>query len=326
MKILAAAICGYVLDLILGDPETLTAIHPVVLMGHCITALEKLLRQLFPKTEKGELIGGMLLAMMIPIGTLLFSSGILWLLNRIIPLLAFLAACIWCWQALAIKNLCDEAEQVQRTLENGTLSEARKAVSRIVGRDTEALDRNGVIRAAIETVAESFSDGITAPMLYMLIGGAPLALCYKSINTLDSMVGYKNERYLFFGRAGARLDDAVNYIPSRLGALLLIGSAKFCGEDSANAKRIWKRDRRRHLSPNAAQCEAAMAGALGLRLCGPASYFGEWVDKPWIGENTREAETNDIRRACRMDRVGSLLGLVLLCLLRIAVIVMVRTL
>ena len=163
-------------------------------------------------------------------------------------------------------------------------------------------------------------------MMYMLIGGAPLALCYKAVNTMDSMVGYKNERYLYFGRAAAGLDDAVNFIPSRFAACLLIWAAKICGEDSANAKRIWKRDRRKHPSPNSAQCEAAMAGALGLRLCGPAHYFGEWVEKPWIGDGIREAETDDIRRACRLDRAGSLLGFLLLCLLRLMGSAMVGTL
>ena len=211
MRILLAAIVGFVLDLILGDPELLTPIHPVVLMGHSITALETLLRKLLPQNRRGELLGGMLLAMLLPIGTLLISCLVLTLLNRLWPPLAFMAECIWCWQALAVKNLKDEAMRVTLALKDGTLEDARAAVSRIVGRDTEELDRSGVTRAAVETVAENFSDGIAAPMLYMLLGGAPLALCYKSVNTMDSMVGYKNERYLWFGRAAARLDDAANW-------------------------------------------------------------------------------------------------------------------
>ena len=323
MRILLAAIVGFVLDLILGDPELLTPLHPVVLMGHCITALERRLRKLLPKSPRGERLGGTLLAMILPLGTLLICVLVLALLNRLWPPLAFMAECIWCWQALAVKNLKDEAMRVYYALKDGTLEEARAAVSRIVGRDTEELDRSGVIRAAVETVAENFSDGVAAPMLYMLLGGAPLALCYKSVNTMDSMVGYKNARYLWFGRAAARLDDAANYLPSRMAALILIAAASLCGEDGTAAARIWKRDRRKHASPNSAQCEAVMAGALGLRLCGPASYFGKIVEKPYIGDARREAEAEDICRACRMEQAGSWLCLGLLGVLRLGIVLLV---
>ena len=189
-------------------------------------------------------------------------------------------------------------------------------MSRIVGRDTERLDASGVARAAVETVAESFSDGVAAPLFYMLLGGAPLALCYKAINTMDSMLGYKTERYLWFGRAPARLDDAANYIPSRLAALLLIAAAGLCGQDARGAWRIWRRDRREHASPNSAQCESVMAGALGLRLAGPAYYFGQLMDKPYIGDALRPIEAEDISRANRMMVTGSALCLLLLCALR----------
>jgi adenosylcobinamide-phosphate synthase len=207
---------------------------------------------------------------------------------------------------------------------DGTLEDARAAVSRIVGRDTQSLDRSGVTRAAVETVAENFSDGVAAPMLYMFLGGAPLALSYKAINTMDSMVGYKNERYLWFGRAAAKLDDAANYLPSRLAALILIAASGLCGEDRKAAARIWKRDRRKHASPNSAQCEAVMAGALGLRLCGPASYFGKTVDKPYIGDACREAEAEDICRACRMEQAGSWLCLGLMGALRLGIVLLVK--
>ena len=190
-------------------------------------------------------------------------------------------------------------------------------LSRIVGRDTGSLDAPGVIRAAVETVAENFSDGAAAPMLYMALGGAPLALGYKAVNTMDSMVGYRSERYRDFGKAPARIDDAVNFLPARLSALLLIAAAALCGEDARQAAHIWRRDRRRHDSPNAGQCEAAMAGALGVRLCGPASYFGERHEKPYIGDDTRPVGAEDIPRACRMEAAGSLLCLGLLCLIRL---------
>ena len=210
--------------------------------------------------------------------------------------------------------------KVYRALTTSTLEESRKAVARIVGRDTGELDRAGVIRAAVETVAENFSDGVIAPMAFMLLGGAPLALCYKAVNTMDSMVGYKNARYLYFGRAAARLDDIANFLPSRIAALLLIASAALTGENAARAFQIWKRDRRQHESPNSAQCEAAMAGALGVRLCGPASYFGQRKEKPYLGDDLRPVDAGDILRACRMELAGSILGLALFCGLRLLIV------
>ena len=317
MRILYAALCGFALDLLLGDPAWLTPIHPVVLMGRAISALEKLLRALFPKTERGEVCGGALLALLMCAGTLVLCKLILIGLEGLYSPLAFIAEGIWCWQALAIRDLRVEAMRVQTALEAGGLDEARKAVSCIVGRDTAALTEAGVARAAVETVAENFSDGVIAPLFYMLLGGAELALCYKAVNTMDSMLGYKNARYLYFGRVPARLDDAANYLPSRLAALLLIAAAKLMGEDASSAYRIWRRDRHKHASPNSAQCEAAMAGALGLKLCGPASYFGKTLRKPWIGDSRREIVPGDIRRACRLEYAGSVLGLVLFGMIRL---------
>ena len=317
MRILYAALCGFALDLLLGDPAWLTPVHPVVLMGRAITALEKLLRALFPKTVRGEEAAGLLMAVVMSVGTLALCKLILRLLDGFCPPLSFALEVIWCWQALAVRDLKVEALRVQTALETEGLEAARKAVSRIVGRDTAALDEKGVARAAVETVAENFSDGVIAPLVYMLLGGAPLALCYKAINTMDSMVGYKNARYLHFGRVPAKLDDAANYLPSRFAALLLISAAKLTGEDAASAWRIWRRDHRKHASPNSAQCEAAMAGALGLRLCGPASYFGVRHDKPWIGDRRREIVPGDISRACRLEYTGALLGLAVMGLIRL---------
>ena len=322
MRIVYAVLCGFALDLLLGDPEWLTPFHPVVMMGKAIRALEKGLRALFPKTEKGEEGAGLLLAASMTAGTFVLCKLILLLLNAVFPPLSFAAEVIWCWQALAVKNLRDEALRVQRALENEGLDAARKAVSRIVGRDTAALSFEGVARAAVETVAENFSDGVIAPLFYMLLGGAPLALCYKAINTMDSMVGYKNARYLHFGRVPAKLDDAANFIPARLAALLLIAAAYLMGEDAASALRIWRRDQRKHASPNSAQCEAAMAGALGLRLCGPATYFGVRHDKPWIGDQRRGIVSSDIRRACRLEYAGAVLGLAVFGAVRLAVIIL----
>ncbi len=316
MRILICAFGAFLLDLLLGDPEWLRPWHPVVLMGRMIAWLETRLRSCFPTTSRGEYHAGIVLTAVMSLGTLILCRLILAILDRIWLPLSCALELVWCWESLAVRDLRIEAERVQKALSVEGLPAARNAVARIVGRETQKLDEAGVIRAAVETVAENFADGVTAPLFYMLIGGAPLALFCKAVNTMDSMIGYRNERYLYFGRAAARLDDAVNYIPARLGALLLIAAAWFCGEDAKAALRIWKRDRRKHASPNSGQCEAAMAGALGLRLCGPASYFGVLHEKPWIGDARREICPDDIGRACRMETTGSCLCLILLCLLR----------
>ena len=219
----------------------------------------------------------------------------------------FRVSLVWCWQALAMRDLAAESRNVWRELQKEDLPAARKAVGRIVGRDTDRLTAEGVIRAAVETVSENFSDGVAAPMLYMFLGGAPLALAYKAVNTMDSMVGYKNEKYLWFGRAAAKLDDAVNYIPARISAFCWIAAAALTGQDWKGAWRIWRRDRRCHASPNSAQTEAACAGSLGVRLAGPAWYFGELYDKPMIGDALRPVESDDILRAIRMMIAASTL-------------------
>ena len=180
-----------------------------------------------------------------------------------------------------------------------------------MGRDTQDLTAEGVTKAAVETVAENASDGVIAPLLYMLLGGAPLALTYKAINTMDSMVGYKNTQYLYFGRAAAKLDDIANYLPSRIAALLWVAAAALTGNDARSAWRIWRRDRHNHASPNSAQTESACAGALGVQLAGPAYYFGEYYPKPTIGDALRPIEPEDIRRANKMMYAESLLALLL---------------
>lgn len=310
MEILCAAVCSFLLDLLLGDPDWMP--HPVVGMGRCISALERVLRRIFPRTSRGELAAGTVLAAALSLGALTLSAGALWLCGLVHPALRFALETVWCWQCLAVKGLRDESANVYRKLTFSILEEARRAVSRIVGRDTEGLTVEGVTKAAVETVAENFSDGVAAPLCYMLLGGAPLALCYKAVNTMDSMVGYKNERYLYFGRAAARLDDLANYIPSRLSALLLILAAAVGGQDWKNAWKIWRRDRRNHPSPNSAQTESAMAGALGVRLGGPAFYFGELHDKPTIGDPLRPIEPADILRTNCLMEIASVLCLLLL--------------
>ena len=304
-----AVLGGFVLDALFGDPAWLP--HPVVFMGRCISRLEHFLRARFPASPRGQLAAGAVLAFCLPVGTFAFTALVCRGAARLHPLLGLAVQTFWCGQALAAKGLVQESSRVYAQLKKGDLPAARKAVSRIVGRDTAALTAEGVTRAAVETVAENTSDGVIAPLLYMLIGGAPLALTYKAINTMDSMVGYKNETYLSFGRAAAKLDDLANYVPSRLAALLWVAAAALTGGSARGAWRIWRRDRRNHASPNSAQTESACAGALGVQLAGPAFYFGEYYDKPTIGDALRPIQPEDILRADRMMYAASGLALAL---------------
>lgn len=302
-----AVLCGFLLDCLLGDPEKIP--HPVVWMGKAISGLEKWLRRRFPETPEGERMGGIVLAAVVPAGTLFISGGLCLLSRRLHPFLGQALQTLWCFQALAMRCLATESRRVYRCLKTEGLNAGRKAVARIVGRDTSGLSEQGVIKAAVETVAENFSDGVLAPMLYMFLGGAPLALTYKAINTMDSMVGYKNDKYLYFGRAAARLDDIANYLPSRIAALLWILASPLAGGSMKNAWKIWRRDRRNHASPNSAQTESACAGSLGIQLAGPAVYFGRLLEKPYIGDADRQTEPEDILRANRIMVVSSVLGL-----------------
>ena len=302
-----AVLGGFVLDALFGDPAWLP--HPVVYMGKAISRLEKFLRPRLPKTPQGELLGGAIVAFCLPVGTFLLTGLVCWGAARLHPLLGLAVQMFWCGQALAARGLVQESTNVYKELKKPDLPGARKAVSRIVGRDTAELTAEGVTKAAVETVAENASDGVIAPLLYMLIGGAPLALTYKAINTMDSMLGYKNEKYLYFGRVPAKLDDVANYIPSRLAGLLWVAAAALTGNSARGAWKIWRRDRRRHASPNSAQTESACAGALGVQLAGPAYYFGQYYPKLTIGDALRPIEPEDILRANRMMVAESILAL-----------------
>ena len=309
-----AVLGGFVLDALFGDPAWLP--HPVVYMGKAISKLEKFLRPRLPKTPQGELLGGAIVAFCLPVGTFLLTGLVCWGAARLHPLLGLAVQMFWCGQALAARGLVQESTNVYIELKKPDLPGARKAVSRIVGRDTAELTAEGVTKAAVETVAENASDGVIAPLLYMLIGGGPLALTYKAINTMDSMLGYKNEKYLYFGRVPAKLDDVANYIPSRLAGLLWVAAAAFTHNDAKGAWKIWRRDRRNHASPNSAQTESACAGALGVQLAGPAYYFGEYYAKPTIGDALRPIEPEDILRANQMMYVASSFALAGGCALR----------
>ncbi len=310
---------GCVLDLCFGDPHWLP--HPVTLMGKWIGWLEKKLRRAPLDTPWDQLAGGAVLAAVTPVLFGGLSAGLLWALGRVSPWLSLAAESWMCYQILAARCLRDESMEVYRQLKKGDLPAARQAVSRIVGRDTENLDQDGVARAAVETVAENASDGVIAPLFYLALGGAPLGFFYKAVNTMDSMVGYQNETYRYFGRAAARLDDAANYLPARLAGLFMIAAAWLTpGMDGKNAWRIWRRDRRNHKSPNSAQTESAAAGALGVRLAGGAWYFGQLVKKPTIGDDLRPIQPEDIPRACRLMFGASLLWAVPCLILRAALL------
>ena len=309
----AALLAGYAADLIFGDPRWLY--HPVRLIGNLIALLEKLIRKIMPVSKAGELAGGFITVVLV----LLLCGIVPWVLLHLVFGLNVVAGVIleafMCYQLLAVKSLKDESMKVYDALTDSTIEDARKAVSMIVGRDTQNLDQKGVAKAAIETVAENFSDGVIAPMFYMFIGGPVLMYIYKGINTMDSMLGYKNDKYIYFGRCAAKLDDAANFIPSRLAALLLIAAAYIGGFNGKGAVKIFKRDRFNHASPNSAQTESAAAGALDIQLAGNAYYFGKLYEKPTMGDPVKEPEAEDIKRVNKLMYIGSFTGAAVFALL-----------
>ena len=308
---LLALLIGFCLDLLLGDPHW--APHQVRAIGALIAGLEKLLRKMLPKSPAGELTGGValvLLTLAIPTG---LTVLLLWACNLVSPWLALAVESLLSYQLLATKSLAAESRKVYDALKTGDLDQARYAVSMIVGRDTALLDEAGVARAAVETVAENASDGVIAPLIFLAIGGAPLGMFYKAANTMDSMVGYKNDQYLYFGRAAAKFDDILNLIPARVAGILMCLGGAAAGYDGKNAWRIFIRDRKNHKSPNSAHTEAACAGALQLRLAGPNYYFGQLVEKPYIGDDQRPIEPLDILRSGRILYATAFFALLVFC-------------
>ncbi len=321
LLIIIAVAAAFCLDLLFGDPRRLY--HPVRLIGNLISVLERVLRKIFRKTKKGERAAGIVLAILV----ILLSGGIpfaaLYFCFRVHFLLGFALEIFWCWQLLACRSLQVESMRVYHDLKREEIEDARESLGRIVGRDTDFLDEQAIIRAAVETVAENASDGVIAPMLYMMIGGAAGGFIYKSINTMDSMIGYRNDRYKWFGTFAARLDDLFNLIPSRLTAILMILTAFGKDYSRSRAWRIFRRDRKKHPSPNSAQPESAMAGALGIALGGDASYFGSIHHKSTLGDPERPCEAADILRANRLMQRASAAALVLYALLRVLVVFLI---
>lgn len=314
---LPAVICGFLLDLLLGDPGWLY--HPVRIIGNGISLLEKMLRKVFPKNKPGERAAGVFLVIFI----VFFSAGIPWLIltaaYRYNIWLGFVLEMFMCYQLLATRSLRDESKKVYDALKTGDMEKSRYAVSMIVGRDTRSLSEEGVTKAAVETVAENTSDGIIAPLFYMMIGGAVLGFAYKAVNTMDSMVGYKNDTYQYFGTAAARLDDVLNYIPARLSAVIMILASYCVGLDGKNAGKIFLRDRYKHSSPNSAQTEAVMAGALRVQLAGDAWYFGKLHKKPFIGDPIRKVEIEDIPRSHKLMYATSVFSVLIFGAVRLLV-------
>ena len=315
---LLSVLAGFLLDCLLGDPAGLP--HPVCLIGRCIAFFDRTLRERFSRTERAGVAAGGVMAALVVLLSAAVPLGILLLCRQVSPWLYFAVCCVMNWQILAARCLQTEAEKVCACLTRGDLPAARRQVGMLVGRDTEDLTADQVARAAVETVAENTSDGVVAPLFWTVLGGPAAGFAYKAVNTMDSMVGYKNEKYLWFGRCPARLDDAANFIPARLSALGMIAAAALTGFDGKNAARIWRRDRRKHESPNSAQTESACAGALHIRLGGSASYFGRLHDKPFLGDADRPIEPEDIRRSCRLLYGTSVLCLAVFALLGFGVL------
>lgn len=311
---LYALLIGFGIDLLVGDPHGIP--HPVVGIGKLISFLEKGLRRLFPKTDGGEIAAGGVLWVLVVVICTALPAGILFLCHRISPWLRLTVESLMCWQILATKSLKDESMKVYMALESGDLEESRHAVSMIVGRDTARLDDAGVTRAAVETVAENTSDGVVAPMLFLALGGAPLGFLYKAVNTMDSMLGYVEPPYKNIGLIPAKMDDAANFLPSRLSALLMIAAGFLLGFDAKNGWRVFRRDRFNHASPNSAQTESVCAGLLGVRLAGDAWYHGVLHQKKYIGDDTRDITHRDILLACRLLYMTAFLTLLLCTLVK----------
>ena len=309
-QIALSILIGFLIDCLLGDPHGLP--HPVVLIGKLISLLEKLFRRLLPKTVAGERAAGGLIWIFTAGISFLVPWGILHLCGLVSPWLTLAVQSIMCWQIIAPRSLRDESMKVYTALKTGTIADARRAVSMIVGRDTEQLDAPAVARAAVETVAENASDGVIAPLLFLALGGAPMGFFYKAVNTMDSMLGYVEPPYKNVGCIPAKLDDVFNFIPARLSALLMLCAGALCGMNVKNGWKIFRRDRYNHASPNSAQTESVCAGLLGLRLAGDASYHGVLHKKKYIGDALREITPEDIPASCKLMYVTTVL-MVLLC-------------
>ena len=297
---------AYVLDLIFGDPQNV--VHPVQVIGKIISAGEKVLLR-----KKYKFLAGAVLN----IFTVSITYTLMYLISKSVKISVFfmIIEIYLMYTIFSINSLAREGNRVYRILKEGDIEKARKDLSYLVSRDTEMMDEKMIIRSTMETISENTVDGIVAPMFYMFLGGMPLAMAYKAINTLDSMVGYKNEKYMDFGKFSAKVDDAANFIPARITGILIVFASMILGYDYKNSLKIFIRDRKNHSSPNSAHSEASVAGALGVQFGGKVSYFGKEINKPTIGDKTKEFELEDIRKNIRIMYVTSFLSLVIFSLI-----------
>ncbi len=314
MMLLGAIVCGFLLDLVIGDPHGWP--HPIIAIGNLISKLEKKVRAVSGTDPAKLLRGGFVLVVVVCVLSFSIPFLILSVAGQVDIWLRFVLETVMCYQIFCTRSLKDESMKVYDALEAGDLPLGRKMLSWIVGRDTAELSEEEVIKGAVETVAENTADGILAPMLYMFIGGAPLAFLYKGINTMDSMIGYKDEKFLYIGRYAAKLDDIANFLPARITAFCMMAASFFIGLDTKSAWRIFWRDRFHHLSPNSAQTESVAAGALHLMLGGDHYYFGKLVHKETIGDDLQKAAPIHIKQMNLLMYFTSITGLLFFSLIR----------
>lgn len=316
MKIEFMLIIAFILDLIFKDPKNIP--HPVVFIGKLIKNSEISLRKIFRNGAVSETIAGTVLTLFVVIISFAVPYIILSICYSINLVIGIIVEVFLCFQILALGSLKEAAMKVYAELSAGSLDGARKCLSHLVGRDTENLDEKGIVKATVESVSENTSDGVVAPLFYMLIGGASFGMLYKAVNTLDSMIGYRNKKYKYFGKVAARLDDILNIIPARITGFLYVFAALLAGFNYKKSYEILFRDRWNHSSPNSGYPEAAISGALNIQLGGPASYFGETVDKKYIGDDNKKPDMEDISKSCMLMTIVSVLALILLILAKFA--------
>jgi len=302
---------GFILDIIIGDPNN--PLHPIRGIGYVARKLEIIFRSILKKYLK---FAGLVVWIVTVALTFMFAFGIVNIAKKFNIYFGIILEGILIYFCIASKGLLVEGYKVIKFLLKHDLDGARKQLAFIVGRDTRTLNKEGVIRAVIETIAENMADGIIAPLFYAGIFGAPLAFAYKAVNTLDSMFGYKNDNYIDFGYFPAKLDDIFNYIPARITGILIVISAKILKYDYKNSSKIYKRDRYNHTSPNSAHPEAAMAGALGVQLGGANYYFGKLVEKPTIGDNLKEIQIEDVHKTGKVLYLSSFIGFIIALVIR----------
>ena len=316
MARIASIFIGFLLDMLLGDP--IFKYHPIRIIGRGISFFENIIRR-YAKSDRDKFFGGVLLMILVLSVCFLVSFSIIFVARKINVGASMLIESIIIWFMLAAKSLKAESMAVYEKLKKNDIKAARNAVSMIVGRDTQHLDEKGITKATVETIAENTSDGVIAPLFYMFLFGAVGGVIYKAVNTMDSMVGYHNERYEYFGKTAAKLDDVFNFIPARISALFMIIASFIIGMDYKNAWKIFKRDRLKHKSPNSAQTESVCAGALKIRLAGDACYFGKLVKKDYIGDEIDDIVSENIIDANKLMYMTTIISLIIFSLIAILV-------